>query len=201
MQLLNLIRTKNSLLKNNYYCEVFEREEDCLKHLSSIIEDGETIGIGGSVTIDQLGIYDKLKESHEIFWHWKSENKAYALEKAKNAHTYITGSNAITEEGFIYNIDGNGNRVSSIAFGHKKVIIIVGRNKIVRTIDDAVQRTRNIAAPNNAKRLNISTPCAIHNKCMSCHSENKICNIELLLRKAPPNRSTYVLIINKDLGY
>ena len=113
---------------------------------------------------------------------------------------YFTSTNAITEEGELYNVDGNGNRVAAMLYGPDKVIVIAGVNKIVKDINEAIYRVENLAAPANAKRLNRKTPCTVTGKCMNCNSPERICREYTVIRKPVPNR-IFVLLLNEEYGY
>ena len=113
---------------------------------------------------------------------------------------YFTSTNAITEDGELYNVDGNGNRVAAMLYGPDKVIVIAGVNKIVKNINEAISRVENLAAPANAKRLNRKTPCVITGKCMNCNSPERICIEYTVIRKPAPNR-IFILLLNENYGY
>ncbi|MBE6414316.1 MAG: lactate utilization protein [Verrucomicrobiaceae bacterium] len=161
-----------------------------------------TIGIGGSVTISQLGLYDMLSEGNTVYSH-SVDKSPNVLENASLAEVYISGANAIAETGEIVNIDGRGNRVSSVIWGanRKKVYIVSSTNKVVATLEDAIFRAKNVAAPQNAKRLNLKTPCAIKaDKCYKCNSPDKICRV-LTVLGYPTSAETHIVLIAENLGY
>ena len=162
---------------------------------------GTSIGIGGSVTIDTLGVYDRLCGSNKVFWHWKN-HAPETRERAGKAETYLCSANGVSENGEIVNIDGAGNRVASAIYGHKKVWIIAGKNKLAPTYDEALWRARNIAAPKNAQRLHAKTPCAVKaDHCYDCKSPGRICRALTVLWGAMMGSDMEVVLVNEDLGY
>ena len=199
--MVNIDETMNNLKSRGFDTSFFETGKEAVDYLSSQL-NGETIGFGGSVTLEALGLYEKLSENNEVIWHWKDK-----AEKAKNsssvAEVYITSANGIAQTGEIINIDGSGNRVTSTLFGKKKVYIIVGTNKLAEDYDKALWRARNIAAPLNARRLNRSTPCAKGElKCHDCKSPERICRgLVVLWNKMNGIGTAEIVIINEELGY
>lgn len=163
---------------------------------------GTSIGIGGSVTIDTLGVYDRLCESNEVFWHWKN-HAPETRERAGKAETYLCSANGVSENGEIVNIDGFGNRVAGTIYGPERVFLVVGRNKIAPDLNGAIDRARNIAAPLNARRLNRHTPCAVGEpRCHDCRSPEKVCGVMTVFFMPPTSiKEFHVLLVNEDLGY
>ena len=163
---------------------------------------GTSIGIGGSVTIDTLGVYDRLCGSNEVFWHWKN-HAPETRERAGKAETYLCSANGVSENGEIVNIDGFGNRVAGTIYGPERVFLVVGRNKIAPDLTGAIDRARNIAAPLNARRLNRHTPCAVGEpRCHDCRSPEKVCGVMTVFFMPPTSiKEFHVLLVNEDLGY
>lgn len=163
---------------------------------------GTSIGIGGSVTIDTLGVYDRLCESNEVFWHWKN-HAPETRERAGKAETYLCSANGVSETGEIVNIDGFGNRVAGTIYGPERVFLVVGRNKIAPDLTGAIDRARNIAAPLNARRLNRHTPCAVGEpRCHDCRSPEKICGVMTVFFMPPTSiKEFHVILVDEDLGY
>ena len=148
-------KLKNNLEKKGYMVKIFSSSDEAAEYIDGEI-DNKTVGIGGSMTVKQMGLYDKLRTHNEVFWHSKIENgmsKNETIFSANSADIYISSANAVAETGEIINIDGVCNRVSSICYGHEKVIFVIGRNKLAKNYDEALFRARNISAPKNAKRL------------------------------------------------
>jgi len=147
-------------------------------------------------------IYLKEERGNTVYWHWKAEDKSAALRDAASSKVYITSTNAVTEDGKLVNKDGTGNRVSSMFYGHERVYIVAGKNKIVRNYGDAIYRIEHTAAPMNAKRLNLTTPCVYTGVCSDCDSPQRICNVETVINKKPGGVGKIVIyLVNEDLGY
>ena len=203
---MNFDTVKKNLEKRGFSVSVFETGKEAVDYLNCEI-DGKSIGFGGSQTIKELGVFDSLSEHNEVWWHGKGvQLKEYGAETVmKNAMTtdiYITSVNALSEQGEIINIDGRCNRISAMLFGHKKVYFLVGKNKIAETYEKAFWRARNIAAPKNAQRLGMNTPCAKEgDKCYDCSSPDRICRGFLTLTMPPMGLETEVVLINEELGY
>ena len=160
--------------------------------------DGKTIGIGGSVTIRDMGLAERLSTHARVYWHW---NEA-TLEQAASAQVYLTSVNGLAETGELINIDGTGNRVASGLYGHEKVYFVVGRNKVAPDYDAALWRARNIAAPKNAQRLQVDTPCAAKgDRCYDCKSPGRICRALVVYWEKPKSMDMEVVLIDEDLGY
>lgn len=163
---------------------------------------GTSIGIGGSVTIDTLGVYDRLCGSNKVFWHWKN-HAPETRERAGKAETYLCSANGVSENGEIVNIDGFGNRVAGTIYGPERVFLVVGRNKIAPDLTGAIDRARNIAAPLNARRLNRHTPCAVGEpRCRDCRSPEKVCGVMTVFFMPPTSiKEFHVILVDEDLGY
>ena len=163
---------------------------------------GTSIGIGGSVTIDTLGVYDRLCGSNEVFWHWKN-HAPETRERAGKAETYLCSANGVSENGEIVNIDGFGNRVAGTICGPERVFLVVGRNKIAPDLTGAIDRARNIAAPLNARRLNRHTPCAVGEpRCHDCRSPEKVCGVMTVFFMPPTSiKEFHVILVDETLGY
>ena len=160
--------------------------------------DGKTIGIGGSVTIRDMGLAERLSTHARVYWHWDEAT----LEQAAAAQVYLTSVNGLAETGELINIDGTGNRVASGLYGHEKVYFVVGRNKIAPDYDAALWRARNIAAPKNAQRLQVDTPCAAKgDRCYDCKSPGRICRALVVYWEKPKSMDMEVVLIDEDLGY
>lgn len=163
---------------------------------------GTSIGIDGSVTIDTLGVYDRLCGSNKVFWHWKN-HAPETRERAGKAETYLCSANGVSENGEIVNIDGFGNRVAGTIYGPERVFLVVGRNKIAPDLTGAIDRARNIAAPLNARRLNRHTPCAVGEpRCHDCRSPEKVCGVMTVFFMPPTSiKEFHVILVDEDLGY
>lgn len=196
----------NTLQKKGYKVEYFDTSKEAVKFMTDSMS-GKTIGIGGSMTVKEMGLDTALAENNTVYWHWLPEqvkklgSQKAVRDMAQTAEIYISSANAVAETGQIVNIDGTGNRISSIAYGHEKVYFIVGINKIAENLDKAIWRARNIAAPLNAQRLNKKTPCAKNaDKCYDCSSPDRICNGFLILERPMSGMEMTVILINEYLG-
>ena len=189
---------KKNLEDRGFAVTVCETAADAAEYLNKAIDD-KTVGIGGSLTIKELDIHNKLVLHNEVYWHWLGGNTDREL--AADADVYLTSANGLSEAGEIINIDGAGNRVASTLFGHRKVYFIIGRNKLAATYDEALWRARNIAAPKNAQRLGKKTPCAVSgDRCYDCKSPERICR-GLVVNWGPMmGKEAEVILVDEDLG-
>ncbi|MBQ2996371.1 MAG: lactate utilization protein [Oscillibacter sp.] len=191
-------KAAENLKKLGYAVQVFETKEQAADYLDTAI-DGVTVGIGGSQTVQVMGLYDRLSTHNEVHWHWINGEGERKL--AMNAKVYLTSANALAETGEIVNIDGAGNRVSSTLFGHEKVCFIVGRNKLAEDYDAALWRARNVAAPKRAASMGKKTPCAVKvDKCYDCKSPERICRGLTVLWAPMMGFETEIILIDEDLG-
>ena len=187
------------LRSSGYTATVFETGRDACEYLNAEI-DGQTVGIGGSSTIHKIGIYEKLLTQNPVFWHWK-QDADLARREAMTTDVYLTSVNAIARTGEMISIDGVGNRLSSMLFGHKKIYFVIGRNKLTDTCEQAVWRARNIAAPRRARELNRKTPCAVRcDMCYDCKSTDRICRGMVTLWEPMSGMEAEVLLVNEELG-
>ena len=189
---------EQALRQRGYTVRVFDSGEAAADYLNGAI-DGVSVGIGGSVTVQQLGLYDRLAQHNQVYWHWQGGPEQ--RDKAAGADVYLTSANGLAETGEILNIAGTGNRVASTLYGHKKVYFVIGANKLAPTRDEALWRARNIAAPLNARRLEKKTPCAVNgDQCYDCKSPDRICRGLVELWGPMMGMETEVVLINEDLG-
>ncbi len=194
----------DNLEKLGYKVLMFKDREDASSYLDSVI-DGRTVGFGGSVTLDEMGIYDRLSKHNTVYWHWKlgdGDTIESVRMKAKDAAIYLSSVNGISEQGEIINIDGACNRVASTLYGHEKVFFVLGENKVAEDFDSALYRARNIAAPKNAKSKGAKTPCAVKaDKCYNCNSPGRICRSLNVLWECPMGGDYTVILIHENLGF
>ncbi len=196
--------TIQNLLDNGFKVEFFENTSEAKEKILSEISINEDVGIGGSMTIYNMGLHnDLINRNNKVYWHWlvepdKRNDERY---KASIADVYLSSTNSITEDGKIINIDGVGNRVASMFYGHKKIFIVAGTNKIAKNYDEAIKRIKNIACPQNAERLNLDTPCRHTGKCNDCSSKQRMCNVTVTIEKKPMQSNISVYLINESLGY
>lgn len=199
---MDMLQLKKTLEANGFGVKIFDTAQEAAEELDREL-DGKTIGIGGSITLEQIGVYERLASHNDVRWHWKSEDPA-ARDLAASAQVYLTSVNALAETGEIINIDGTGNRVASTLYGHERVIFVLGENKITPDFESAMDRARNIASPLNARRLNRKTPCAISEpmRCHNCSSPDRICNGAVILYKKMGGIGKMdIYIIKEHLGY
>ena len=198
---MDLEKTRENLEQRGFIAKTFATAADAAAYLDGAI-DGATVGFGGSITLQEMGLYEKLSAHNEVIWHWKGDADAQA--RAARAQVYIASANGLAETGEIVNIDGAGNRVAGTLYGHERVYFVIGRNKLAPTFEEALWRARNIAAPKNAQRLGKKTPCAIKgDRCYDCKSPDRICRGLVVLWKPMMGmgQSTEVLLVDEDLGY
>ncbi|WP_026883812.1 lactate utilization protein [Clostridium akagii] len=201
-----LERTMENLEKHNMEAYYVQDENELIKKISEFTKEGETVAVGGSMTLFETGVIDYLKNGNFNFLdRYKDDISGEELKevyrKSFFADSYFASSNAITENGELYNVDGTGNRVAAMIYGPDKVIVVVSTDKIVKDLDAAIKRNQEYSAPANAKRLNRKTPCAKVGYCMDCSSEERICNEYTLIKRQPIKGRIKVIFIDKKLGY
>ena len=186
-----------------FYCPT---GKNAVEKVSELIADGSTVTWGGTATVRDLGIPQALKNRSTLNVLDRDtvetpEEKVQMYLKAFTADVYLTSANAISEDGVIVNIDGNGNRVAAISWGPKKVIFVIGLNKVAQTIEAAIARARGIASPINSQRFDINTPCRIDGTCHNCNSPESICSYVHILRNSRNGNRHIVILVGEDLGY
>lgn len=195
---------RKNLEHRGFRVSVFETAREAGMYLDREI-DGKTVGFGGSVTLREMGLYESLSRHNEVFWHWAIPDGKTATEMrmlGARAEVYLSSVNGLAETGEIINIDGTCNRISAILYGHERVYLVVGRNKIAPDFESALARARNIAAPKNARRLGVKTPCAGKaDRCYDCKSEERICKGLSVLWEKPSLGAYEIVLIDEDLGY
>ena len=194
-----VIKGLQSRNMSGYYAE---NREAALQLALSLIPEGSTVTMGGGVSVHEIGLVDALKKgSYQFIDRDAMEDKRAAALAAYDADFFLASSNAVTEDGVLVNIDGNSNRVSAIAHGPKKVLMIVGMNKVCSDVDGAMKRARNVAATTNAQRFGLSTPCAKTGACMDCKSPDTICCQFLITRFSRHKDRIHVILVNDSLGF
>ena len=189
---------KKNLEARGFSVRVFHTGGEAAEYLNRVI-DGASVGFGGSVTLQALGLYNLLSEHNEVRWHWI--NGPEERRNAMGAEVYLTSANALAETGEIINIDGAGNRVAATMFGPRRCFFVIGQNKLAPDFDAALWRARNIAGPKNAQRLKVKTPCAAEgDRCYDCNSPERICRGLSVLWRPMTGMKTEVLLIEEDLG-
>lgn len=211
-----LEKTMNALRSNRMDVHYVETAEEAKALALSLIPEGSVCASGGSVTIAETGILDAVKNGNYTYIDrmipgLTQEQKEEAMRAAFSADFYLASANAITEDGEIYNVDGNSNRVAALLYGAKNVIIVAGINKLVKNLDEAVLRVKTVAAPRNAKRLSCDTPCAKLGHCISlernggmtdgCKTPARICaNFTVMAYQRHVSRIK-VILVGTELGY
>jgi hypothetical protein len=199
------MKTVEALIKNNFKATYCKTRHEAVDQILDLIPAGVNIGVGGSWTIGELDLLDKLTtRGHTIFNHnqpgLSSEQKTKIRLQELTCDVFLTGTNAVTLDGKLVNTDGAGNRVAAMIFGPKKVIIIMGINKIVKDVAAAENRIKSFAAPLNNKRLSTVNPCIKTGECMDCQGPTRICNVTTILSKRPLLTDITVFIIGEELG-
>lgn len=196
---MDLAKTIKQLELRGFSVKHFATGAEAADYLKAEVKD-TTVGFGGCTTAKQLGLYETLSEANTCYWHWVEPGPA-TIEKANNAAVYICSANAMTEDGQLINIDGNGNRVAATSYGSgKKVYFLISTNKICPDFDSALYRARNVAAVENVKRFSTPTPCKIDGKCHDCRGENCMCRVLTVLWGPPRPVPTEVILIDEALG-
>lgn len=193
-----------ALEKRGFSVILFARGEEVKTYLEKKIPENAEVGIGGSVTIEQIGIYESLgQRGNQVHWHWKTPEDMYgARTKASAADVYLCSANALLADGRMINIDGTGNRLAGTLWGPKQVYIVIGKNKILQGgIEEGLQRIRTKACPPNAKRLGLKTPCAITGKCNDCASPQRMCGAITILEQKLGSHPITVILVDEELGF
>ena len=194
-----IIKGLESRNMSGYYAA---SKEKALETALSLIPEGSSVTMGGAMSAHEIGLVDALKKGNYNFIDRdKATDKRAAMLAAYDADVFLSSANAMTDDGILVNIDGNANRVSAICQGPKKVVFIVGMNKICADLDSAMKRARNVAAPINAQRFGLSTPCAKTGKCMDCKSPDTICCQFLVTRFSRHAGRIHVILVNDSLGF
>lgn len=198
-------RTIEALKKNRIPAVFFSTREEAKKGVLEMIPPDSSVGIGGSATLRQLDLIEEVKKGGFTVFNplepkLTDDEKMDLRRKALLSDVFLVGTNAITEEGQLFNIDSIGNRVGAMFFGPKKVIVVAGTNKIVKDLDEAILKVQERTAPINAKRLKIATPCVQTGQCEDCESPGRICNIWVVIHKKPRQTDLQVVLVGETLG-
>ena len=200
----NFVDLKQNLESKGYQVSVFEKKEDAAIYINGQVNQ-KSIGLGGSVTIHEMNLFEILSSHNVVYWHDKKPDDMTIMETrtaASRAEVYISSVNAISEAGEIVNIDNTGNRVAAISYGPAKIYLVIGSNKVTADLESAIYRARNIASPLNAKRLNRKTPCAVNgDRCYDCNSPERICRNLSVLWNKPTGADYEVILIEEKLGF
>ena len=206
-----MIRKRNALLARKVIKGLESRNmtgyyaatrEDALAQALALIGEGASVTMGGAMSAHEIGLVDALKAGNYRFIDRDAyQDKRAAMLAAYDADVFLASANAITEDGVMVNIDGNSNRVSAICQGPRKVVFIVGMNKVCPDLDSAMKRARNVAAPINAQRFGLDTPCCKTGACMDCKSPDTICCQFLITRFSRHRDRIHVILVNDSLGF
>ena len=201
-----ILRTIKALEKNNMNGYIVASNVDLISKIEELISPKSKVSCGGSMTLFETGVIDHLKSGRYEFLDRYKEGLTQdeikeIFRQSFLSDAYVTSTNAITENGEIYNVDGNANRVAAMLYGPDKVIIVAGVNKIVPNVEEAIIRTKEYASPINAKRLNKETPCTKIGRCVECNSDNRICNEYTLIKRQIDKNRIHVIFLNDNLGY
>ena len=199
-------RVAEALRRNDFDAVYCKSAAEAAEEVLRLVPENGTVGLGGSWTVKELGVVEKLKaRGNTILDHGapglENEERVRIRRAQLTADAFLTGSNAVTMDGRLVNTDGNGNRVAAMIFGPGKVIVVAGVNKIVRDIQEAEGRIRKTAAPINNRRLNLPNPCVKTGECMDCQGPTRICNVTTILHKRPKLTEMHVIIVGEALGF
>ena len=199
-------RTISNLEKNNIKGYYAKNNDEILNIIKGIAKEGEVVAVGGSMSLFETKVIDFLRSGRYDFLDRYKENLTPddikdIYRKSFSADTYFASANAITEEGENLNVAVNGNRVAAMLYGPDKVILIVGVNKIVKNLDEAIKRNKDISGPANAKRLNTQTPCAKVGYCMDCKSKDRICCEYTVIKRQRIDNRMHVIFVNDIVGF
>jgi len=185
---------------HGFSTQFFSTGEEVKDYLVKTLQR-KAISFGGSVTLHELGLFEALQKNNAVVWHSRTPSRETRV-LANSASVYITSVNAITETGEIVNIDGTGNRIAMTAFGPRTCYYVVGKNKITKTLAEAIHRAKHIAAPKNAQRVNSDTPCAVMgDRCYSCNVPGRICRMTLITDRAPMGMQSEIIFVDQDFGF
>lgn len=194
-----------SLESRHFEAYYFSTAEEAKEKVLSLIPEGKSVGWGGSMTLDESGILPAVKKGNYIKIDRDTAKdpaeRKELMHKALSADYFLMSANAITKDGVIYNLDGNGNRAAAMVYGPENVIVVVGMNKIAAANEDALCRTRNIAAPMNAQRFDIKTPCRTTGECADCKCADSICANLVVTRLCRPAGRIKVILVGEDFGF
>jgi len=195
-----------ALKRSGFDARFVQKGEEALALIAALVKPGMKVGFGGSMTLRAIGAPDKVKElGGEVLDHnapgLDQERKLEILRAQLTCDLFLSGSNAVTLEGDIVNVDGNGNRVAALTFGPRKTVVVVGANKIVRDLDEALARLETNASPMNNKRLDRPNPCVKTGTCEDCRGETRICRVYQILRRKPSLSDLTVIVVGEPLGF
>jgi len=203
-------KTLEALRRNGFKAVYTKNRKEALQSILKEIPSEAVVGAGDSLTLKEIGVFEELKrKGFTLFWPFDKkvprEERRNVARKALLTDVFLSGSNALTMDGKIVNVDATGNRVVGMIFGPKKAIVVVGVNKIVKNVGEALERIRKVAAPLNAKRIREERgwellPCVEAGRCVDCDAENRICNVTAIIDKKPRAIDIAIIIVGEKLG-
>ena len=202
-----LEETAAALRRRGFTAECFATGAEAAARVMELAADARSVGFGGSMTVAALGLPEALAAAGKEIWRhgdpkWSPTEKMDVMRRELTCDLFLTSANALTADGRLVNIDGNGNRVAASIFGPKRVVFVVGRNKIVDGgIDAAIDRIKREACPPNCRRLNKKTPCAATGICADCSSPDRICSVTVVMDRRPSRTDIQVFLVDENLGY
>lgn len=206
---LSVENTLKALERNGFDVLFYPTAEEALAGVLDLVPEGAKVGLGGSVTLREMGLVDALEaRGVEVANHWKAGREGASPEEVMeirrrhlNSDVFITSTNAVTETGELVNIDGTGQRVAAMIFGPGRVVVVAGVNKITGDLEEGLWRASNVAAPMNARRLGSKTPCAETGECSDCVAPGRICGITTIIHRRPSKTPFTVVLVGEKLGY
>ena len=197
---MDFTKVSENLKARGYAVQCFATAQEAADYLNGAI-DGVSVAFGGSVTLDQMGLFERLSSHNHAMWHWREGTAEDPRKEGLTADVYVTSVNGMSEDGTLVNIDRFGNRLAATLYGPGKVYFVVGRNKLCPTYEAALERARNVASPQNARRIGCKTPCVAGGRCYNCKSPERICRGLTVLWGPMLGREAEVVLIDEDLGY
>ena len=199
-------KTVEALKKNNFAASYVKTKQEVVDQIMDLVPVDAVVGMGGSWTLNELGVEALLEgRGHKVLNHNKPglqpEEVAAVRRQQLTCDVFLSGTNAVTLDGELVNVDGAGNRVAAMIYGPKKVVIVIGVNKIVADCESAVRRIEMVAAPINNKRLSRPNPCVVSGECMDCQGPTRICNVTTIMHKKPFLTDVHVLVVGEELGF
>lgn len=202
-RMLRLVKILND---HHFSAQAVSTSEEAKHIVKELIKDAKKVGMGGSTTLARSGIWSMVAEDenkvlyNSVYAARHKEDISRAMRDGLDADVYITSSNAITEDGKLVNIDGTGNRCAAMFYGPETVIFVIGKNKIAKNFEAAIARIKEIACPNNAKRLKKSTPCGVTGRCTDCNSDDRMCNVTTIIERPTRGKTMHVILVDEQLG-
>lgn len=202
---MRLEQAAEALRANGFSAHVALDGEEARRIVLSLIPEGSTVGVGGSVTIRELGLIEELeRRGHRVIHHWveappEEVDRLRRLELT--ADVFLCSANAVTLDGKLVNVDGVGNRVAAMIFGPRRVVVVAGRNKLVRDVEEGLWRAKNVAAIMNWRRLGLDNPCVRLGRCVDCDAPARGCSVVVILEKKPLRTDFHVVLVNEELGF